>query len=375
MPCRGVAVSAEESGACRWVASAEDLALATRRWRGVVGLDTEFQRTDTYFPIPGLYQVVAGSDIWLLDPLAVGDWAGFVDVLEDDDTVKVVHACFEDLELLNRHLGVHPVNLFDTQLAAAFISENFSMSYAGLVEGFLGVTLSKHHTRSDWLKRPLSADQIRYAQEDVAYLIELHRLLSARLRAAGRWEWFLEDMRRREGYAPRAPSTYFTGVKKAWKLNGRQLAILKALCEWREQRAMAEDVPRNRVVWDEHLFQFAQRETMDLRGIRHTLPSRVARRYAEGLLNAFAAGLNAPPEPTLPKPLSTRQGGLLRRLRELGRERARELEIAPELLARQRDIEECVYHYRASGSLSETYLGWRWSVLGGDYVTELEKRG
>lgn len=374
MPCRGAAVSAEESIGCDWVASAADLARAAGSWRGVVGLDTEFQRTDTFFPIPGLYQVAAGSGIWLVDPLAVDEWTAFIDVLTEPDTVKVVHACSEDLELLYRHLDARPVNLFDTQLAAAFVSEDFSLSYAALVQGMLGVTLPKHHTRSNWLRRPLSGEQVRYAREDVAYLVELHEALVDRLEAAGRWRWFTEEMRRGERYAPREPSSYYTGVKKAWKLDGRQLAVLKSLCDWRERRAMAEDVPRNRVVWDEHLLQFAQQPAVDLVGIRRRLPPRIARRYGEELLRAFEAGLESGPVSALPRPLSQRQGGLMRSLRDIGRGRAQELGIAPELLARQRDIEQCVRHYRATGSLSESYLGWRGDVLGDEFIAELERR-
>ena len=373
MPCRDAAVSVEKTGRYEWVASGADLARAADRWRGVIAIDTEFQRTDTYFPIPGLYQVAAGPDIWLVDPLAIDDWSPFIDVLSEPDTVKVVHACFEDLELLNRHLRVRPANLFDTQLAAAFVSGDFSRSYASLVEELLGVTLPKHHTRSNWLRRPLSEEQVSYAREDVAYLVEMLGVLGARLEAAGRRHWFLEDMRRRERYAPREPSSYFTGVKKAWQLDGAQLAVLRSLCEWRERRAMAEDVPRNRVVWDEHLLQFAQQRGVAPAELRRRLPPRVARRYGQDLLRAFEAGLAAAPETVLPKPLSKRQGGMLKTLREIGRRRAQELGIAPELLARQRDVEECIRHFRATGTLSELYMGWRRDVVGGDFSVALEK--
>ena len=374
MPCRGAAVSAEESSRCVWVASGADLARAAGRWRGVIGIDTEFQRTDTFFPIPGLYQVAAGPGIWFVDPLAVHDWAPLARVLTDPETVKVVHACSEDLELFYGHLGVRPNNVFDTQLAVAFLSEDFSSSYASLVESLLGVTLPKHHTRSNWLKRPLSGDQLRYAQEDVAYLAEMHAVLKARLEADGRWHWFVEDMQRRGRYAPREPSSYFTGVKKAWKLDGAQLAVLRSLCEWRERRARGEDVPRNRVVWDEHLLEFAQQRDVGLADVRRRLPPRVARRYGKDILRAHDQGLNAAPEAALPKPLSQRQGGLLKRLRDIARRRAGELGIAPELLARQRDLEACIRRYRATGSLSDTYLGWRKAVLGSDFMAELEKR-
>ena len=374
MPCRGAAVSTERTNGSAWVGSDRALARAAVHWRGIVGLDTEFQRTDTFFPIPGLYQVASPSGIWLVDPLAVDDWTPLVEVLTDGDTVKVLHSCSEDLELLYRHLNVRPQNLFDTQLAYAFLSDTFSSSYANLVEALLGVALSKHHTRSNWLKRPLSEAQCRYAEEDVAYLLPLHATLKARLRAAGRWTWFLEDMQGRGRFAPREPESFFQGVKKAWKLDGGQLAVLKSLCEWREHRAMAEDVPRNRVVWDEHLVELAQRSEIVLADIRRILPPSVARRYGQDLVRAHGEGTQAPSQPPLPRPLGHRQGGVLKRLREVGRRQAANLDMAPELFARQRDLEQCIRQYRATGRFSETFLGWRHALLGDEFAAVLGER-
>ena len=138
---------------------------------------------------------------------------------------------------------------------------------------------------------------------------------------------------------------------------------------------MAEDVPRNRVVWDEHLLQFAQQRSVDRVDIRRRLPPRVARRYGEGLLRAFEEGLEATPEATLPKPLSQRQGGLLKRLRDIGRRRARENWVLRRSCWRRlRDIEACIRHYRATGSLSDTWQGWRNDVVGTEFMAELEKR-
>ena len=373
-PCRGAAVSAERSSGGVWVGSDGELARAAVHWRGVIGLDTEFQRTDTFFPIPGLYQVASASGVWLVDPLAIGDWAPLVDVLADPETVKVLHSCSEDLELIYRHLNVRPNSLFDTQLAFAFLSETFSSSYANLVAELLGVTLSKHHTRSNWLRRPLSTAQCLYAEEDVVHLLQIHTMLAAKLRETGRWDWFVEDMQGRGRYAPREPESYFLGVKKAWRLDGGQLAVLKSLCEWREHRAMHEDVPRNRVVWDEHLVEFAQRAVVDLAEVGRTLPPSVARRYGPDLIRAHGAGLQGPPQPPLPKPLGQRQGGVLKRLREIGRRQAAALGVAPELLARQRDLEQCIRQFRANGQFSETFLGWRNALLSEEFATVLGER-
>ncbi len=371
-PCRGAAVSTEGTSRPVWVDSATDLARAAADWCGRIGVDTEFQRTNTFFPIPGLYQIAAGADVWLVDPLAIGDWSPLIDVLRDPATVKVLHACSEDLELFHCHLGVQPQAVFDTQLAFAFLSTDFSLSYAALLEKLLGVRLAKHHTRSNWLRRPLSAEQLHYAREDVAFLVDMQGSLEARLRAVGRWPWFLEEMQRNGCYKPREPATYFTGVKRAWQLDGTQLAVLQALCEWRERCAMAEDMPRNRIVWDEHLLEFAQRGQLDMRALRRVLPAGIARRYGEALMRAHGEGLKAPPQAPIPRPISQKKGGLFKVLRALGRERAQVLGMAAELLARPRDIERCIRHHQATGALSDTYLGWRKPLLGDAFLAVLE---
>ena len=101
-----------------------------------------------------------------------------VERFERDHGVKVMHACDEDLEMLQLVTGVQPSPVFDTQLAAAFSGHGASLSYGGLVKTLLGVTVEKDETRSNWRQRPLSPDQLRYAELDVTYLLPLHQKLS-----------------------------------------------------------------------------------------------------------------------------------------------------------------------------------------------------
>ena len=53
------------------------------------------------------------------------------------------------------------------------------MSYQKLVQAVADVALAKGETRSDWLRRPLSASQLEYAADDVLHLHALHRHLDA----------------------------------------------------------------------------------------------------------------------------------------------------------------------------------------------------
>jgi ribonuclease D len=347
-----------------WVTTNDELAEAASRWGTVIGLDTEFQRTSTFYPLPGLYQLVSNGEIYLIDPLSVEDWTPLVEALEDERRTLVMHACGEDLELISHHLGATPRGLFDTQLANAFLSTDFALSYANLVARHLNVTLGKPQTRSDWRQRPLSDAQIRYACEDVLHLHDLHDRLRGSLERLGRLDWFEQTMQLQGRFQPPDPERYYLGLRKAWRFRGAQLAVLKRLTEWRERTAMAENVPRNRVVRDEHLIAFAERRTLDEDAVRGLLPKPVARRYAPALVAEHRAGRECEPPERLESPLSQREGEISKLLRDAARAAAERMQMSQELLARRRDVERCIRHFGATGELSIEYSGWREPLVG-----------
>lgn len=361
-----------------WIASDNELADAAADFSPCIALDTEFVRTNTYYPTPGLYQVSTAERVFLIDPLSIEDWQPFVDVLLDPQVTKVMHACLEDSEMIFHHLGVRMQGVFDTQFAHAFVSPDFSLSYARLVEHRLDVLLGKHETRSDWLQRPLTPEQIEYAVEDVQYLIPLYQDLSDELNAEGKLDWFVEDMSKRERYEPVEPLEYYKNLKKAWRFSAAELSRLQALCAWRERTAQNENVPRNRVVWDDHLFQFARRSTLKQADLQATLPRVVARRYGDDLMGLFEE-FDEPtegnaPEP-LQQPLSSRQGALVKKMRSRGLAVAEEVVVAPELLCRKKDLEECVRHFVDAGELPELFRSWREDLVGGVYRDVLKGAG
>lgn len=367
MPCRDAARSVE------WISTDAALAEAASEWSDVIGIDTEFQRTDTFFALPGLYQIASADVVYLLDPLAIDDWQPLLERLHDPKVELVMHACGEDLELFNSHLGATPTGIFDTQLANAFLSPDFSLSYTNLVDRHLGVTLGKPQTRSNWLRRPLTEEQIRYACEDVLYLGELKSRLISQLEIAGRLPWFEEAMAGQGVFSQVAPADYYRNFSAAWRLDGQALAVLQELVQWRELRARSEDVPRSRVVRDEHLLTFAQMPELTTRRIEEVLPDSIARRYGQELLLAHQRGCEAQPLVRLDAPLNRAEGEASRRAREVARQRAEAAGFAPELLARKRDVEACLRHFCATGELSEHYLGWRESLVGDDFRRILGK--
>lgn len=156
-----------------WIEQDTELAELCQRWRqqAAIAVDTEFMRTSTFYPIAGLIQIGDGKGCYLIDPLAIQDFTPLRDLLLDESVTKVLHSCSEDLVVFQRLLGIVPAPLFDTQIAAAFAGYGFSLGYAGLVKAVLNTEIPKEETRSDWLQRPLSVAQLKYAALDVAHML------------------------------------------------------------------------------------------------------------------------------------------------------------------------------------------------------------
>ncbi|MCQ4348432.1 ribonuclease D [Pseudomonas stutzeri] len=358
----------------RWIQDDATLAARCREWRmrPFVTLDTEFMRVDTFYPIAALVQVGDGETAWLIDPLRIADWQPFAALLEEPSVVKVLHSCSEDLEVFQRLTGSLPQPLFDTQLAAGYLNIGFSMGYSRLVRELLDLELPKDETRSDWLQRPLSDMQVRYAAEDVQHLWELYRELEARLSEEKR-AWLLEDgaelvAAQRE---VQDPTEAWREVKLAWRLNGQQLAVLRALCAWREEQARLRDQPRNRILRERSLWPLARtqpRDAVALARIEDMHP-RTVRQDGETLLRLIAEAAALPPEQwpgQLPEPLPLEVSPLLKKLRAVGQREAERLQIVPELMLRKKVLEALLKTGYPSGPyfLPDSLRGWRRALMG-----------
>jgi ribonuclease D len=337
-------------------------------------MDTEFIRTNTFYPIPALYQIATRDGIWLIDPLSIDRWDEFVAMLADRATTKVMHACSEDVEVFVRHFGIAPEGVVDTQVAVAFVTGEFSPGYAALVERFAGLVLQKHETRSDWLNRPLTARQIAYAAEDVRYLLAIWDALSVELERLGRYEWFEEENTRRRAANSVNIDEYYRQVPNAWRLDRRALARLKALCVWRERRARERDMPRRRVLTDDVLYKLASLPELSVKQVERLTDAPAVRRQAPAIV-AAAATANALADdalpPTLEAPLDRTEAQVVKQLKEYGRTVANGLGIAEELLVRRRDLEQYVRTFRTDRSAADRLDGWRAPLVGTEFAAIL----
>ncbi|WP_263139151.1 ribonuclease D [Pseudomonas alcaligenes] len=357
-----------------WIRDDESLARQCDEWKRLpyVALDTEFMRVDTFYPIAALLQVCDGQRVYLIDPLAIQVWTPLAEVLENPAVVKVLHACSEDLEVFQRLLGSLPTPLFDTQLAAAYLNIGFSMGYSRLVQEVLGIELPKGETRSDWLQRPLSDMQVRYAAEDAQHLAEVYRELDARLSAEKR-AWLLEDGAELVANLRREvdPQTLYRDAKLGWKLTPQQLAVLRALYAWREREARVRDQPRNRILREHSLWPLARFQPdnpVSLARIEDMHPKTV-RQDGETIIRlireAAASEAQTWPAP-LPEPLPVEAATLLKALRAIGQAEAERLQIAPELMLRKKTLEALLRTGYPDGpySLPDSLRGWRRERMG-----------
>ncbi len=365
------------------VTTSAELLQALERLDGdFVALDTEFMRESTYFPKLCLIQAATATQCVLIDPLALMDLAPLWNFLNDPRRVKVLHAARQDLEVMA--LGMSSKGgdvtlsgpIFDTQIAAALLGHPAQIGYGALVAERLGQALDKGHTRTDWTRRPLSVEQLQYAEDDVRYLAPLYLNLRDALDKAGRTQWLYEDTRELE-----QPGLHRTEPEAAWKrlkgldrLRPEQRRAAKMLAQWREEMAITHDKPRGWIIADDALREMAERmpsNIAELEAVRN-LPSGVIRKRGEELLQVVQRGRDqagGEPAAMIPSRPDPQQVAMVTRLMNLARAQAETLKVSPELLATRRDVEQLVFSQRAERLMS----GWRKEVIGDQLIAKLQE--
>lgn len=257
------------------------------RLQPVVALDTEFVRTRSYYPQLGLIQLYDGERLSLIDPLEISDFSPFVALLADINVCKVLHACYEDLEVFQHYFQQLPQPLLDTQIMAQFLGFAQSTGLATLIQHYFALEIDKGASRTDWLARPLSDKQLQYAAADVWYLLPLYQQMQQAL-AQTPWQSAVQfdcHLLLEKQAKPKCADSAYLAIPHAHKLAGAELMRLQLLTQWRQQEAMKRDLALNFVVRGEHLWQvakFAPKHTSEL--LELGLSAHEVRLYGKKLL-------------------------------------------------------------------------------------------
>jgi len=337
-----------------------------------VAVDTEFMRETVYWPQLCLIQAAGGPTEVIIDPLAEDlDLEPFWELMADERIVKVFHAARQDLEIFFHRGGdsLIPHPMFDSQVAAMALGLGDSIAYDALVKALLKRPIDKGPRFTDWSRRPLSDAQLEYAIADVTHLRDLYPIMLERLEKKNRTGWLAEEMKILTN-----PDTYRLDPEESWrrmklrKNAPKWLAALRGAAAWRETEAQTRDMPRQRVMKDDAIYEIANvapTAPEQLTGLR-AVPkgferSAPARRLFEKMSAALAAPESYAPkvEKSAPPPQGT--GPTVELLKVLLKYVAEEAGVAPRLLATVPDLEQIAMSDEADVA---AMTGWRREVFG-----------
>lgn len=355
--------------------------ISTQPW---ICVDTEFLRTNTYYPKLCLIQVSSSERAAIIDPLAVDNLDALREPMLDTGIVKVMHSGEQDLEIFFQLWEAVPTPLFDTQVAAAFLGYGHQVGYGKLVEQLLGKAIDKSSSRNDWSRRPLSQKELDYAAGDVIWLREIYALLQTALADKNRLDWLQDDFKRLEN-----PNRYTPNPQNAWKkVKGlRRLKPVQKqrgarIAAWRETKAMEMNIPRGRVLHDSVVLDLSKRQldSLDELGRLQGISEGQVKRFGKNILKALNNDENFEiAEDVRPTPLSLEQKTAVNILAAAATYYAEKANISEENLGGRREIEKLIRGDDSSSFLS----GWRYDsvgkylqdILSGDSVISLNQQG
>ena len=263
-----------------------------------LAIDLEANSMYAYREEVCLIQITIPGQDYVIDPLGVSDLSGLGDIVQNPEIEKVFHAAEYDLTLLKRQFGWQLQNLFDTMWAARILGYP-RYGLASMLETVYGIVLDKRYQKSNWCKRPLSPEQLVYAQLDTHHLLQLRDHLEGELKAAGRMaeaaETFAEQTHVKLSNNDFDPDAFWS-ISGAFDLARQQQAVLKALAIYRDQEAHQRNQPLFKIFHDKTLLELAQTTPSSLATLREVygMSAGQTRRYGRQLLNVIAEGLQAP---------------------------------------------------------------------------------
>lgn len=332
-----------------------------------VAVDTEFHAERRYVPKLYLVQVyVPGGEAWIIDPLDGGILQKAATALRS--VPWIVHGGSQDIRLLGSALGGVPEVVLDTQLGSALLNERFPEGYASLVQRFLGRTLPKTSTLSDWSRRPLSAEQLRYAMDDVLRLPELWQAIEHRLEDAGRLEaahLACAEARAQHLIEPE-PTESWRRFAAATGMTWRARAILRELCTWREALAQERNQPPRTLLGDGSVVELSKRPPRTRDGIlaNRRFP-RSAQKHIDAIWSAIERGraCREADAPSLPERYSSRWRAM-HASQAWAKLVGHEVQVSPRLVFDDERIESLVMAPPQTREELRQRLGWRDLVVG-----------
>ena len=357
------------------VSSTKDLRELCKRLRSaeMIAYDTEFISEGRYQSELCLIQIAAGGLLALVDPMSVPNLTPLWELFCDGKREIIVHACRSEMEFCHRSIGRLPPKLFDVQVAAGFVGNDYPLGFGSLLSQFLQVSLRKTETRTIWNQRPLTPLQVEYALDDVRHLDTLCRVIKTQLTELKRLDWYYDEIEQiKTGLQTYFETPQWQSLPKISGLSPRELAILRELWLWRDKVAQARNIPASRVLRDDLLVELSRRRTCEEKRIAAVrgMQRQDLARILPDIVVAISRGLTAPEQELTARPLrkSYPQYTVLTQIlyAVLG-SICKQHQIAPLLVGSPNDVRELIAS--ELGTLPETITprlatSWRRELIG-----------
>ena len=343
---------------------------------GLVAFDTEFVSESTYRPELGLLQFATADRTVAVDPLSVGNMSAWWEIMADDQTTVVVHGGQAEIRFCLYQIGQVPHRLYDIQIAEGFRGRSYPLSYSAIVQRVIGEKVDGSQTRTDWLRRPLSAEQLKYALEDVDHVLEIWRRQRTWLKQHNRLDWAEAEMQRMVDDLLADDSTPpWRRISGTHKLSRRDLAVVQNLAHWREEEAASRNRPARRILRDDLLIDLARRKPTTRQKALATrdMNRPEYKRRLDDIVEVIGQALQISDSDLPEKPRNRRQEAssdeqVISKLLALAlSNRCAELDISQTLVANNKDLTELVRHHRlepAKNGQPKLLKGWRAEVCG-----------
>ena len=335
----------------------------------IYGLDTEFIKVDTLWPKLGVFQINVAEQVFLLDGTSL-DLSAFWEKLFKAQQ-NIFHACSEDIDLIYHYAQQKTLNnVFDTQVGLSFLGHGLQVSYQNALKQILDIDIDKDQTRSDWLARPLSPEQLSYAANDVLYLMDLSKSIQHQLAQKNVLDFALEDCRH---------LTYEIGQETPLELlyldmgnyrhSRRQLMQLQQLAVWREKMVKALNYPRSFILKSSTMIDLVEKnprnhfQLCNIKDIRQN----IVRDYGKTILDL----LNCLPEQAewplrLVRPIRNSSKEMSENVDQVIQAVVQETDIPKEVLIRKKWMHALYQHvvfHNDEQDLPNYLLGWRYELL------------
>lgn len=349
-----------------------DSLVARLRATGWFAFDTEFVGEDKYQPEICLIQAATNDCCALIDPMTGIDVEPFWELVADPSILVLVHAGNEDLGICWKTTSKKPTNVFDLQIAAGMIGLGYPTSLVKLCRATIGEKIHKSQTLTDWRRRPLTQEQIRYAIADVLYLPAMYESIRKRLTELGRLSWIKEECEALCDAVCNANSDVqkLRRLKGSGSMSRRELAIVDLLLEERDKLAVEYNRPARVMLKDHLVVEMARRGWTDVERIRSLRGLSLSATALRRMADAIAKGKQVPVE-DCPEPLtnddSPEEETLITLLTAVLRDHCERNDLAFSLVGKKQDIRGFVQSFTRSGKAAEPHAfahGWRKEALG-----------